>query len=276
VTAKVYAVVNRKGGVGKTTTAVSLAHGLTLAGPYRVLLVDLDPQGNCATALGLKTNGRPDIAELLVGSASLKDVIIPADREGTGGPKRDNLFVIPSSDKLERAKKKLVAQAALAAIDADMGGDNVALDDIFLVRLAPVTKVFDYIIFDCPPSLDSFSTAVYAAATGAIVPVKTDFLGANGTAQHTDNIVEAQANGLKIKIAAVVPTFYRPREVLARQIMTSLKKRYGARVVTPIPQSVQVEQSPAASGQTIHEYAPDSPAAAAYMNLVQFILKDKS
>lgn len=276
----VYAVVNRKGGVGKTTTSVTLAHGLAKkleASGKHVLLIDLDPQGNCATSLGINTNGA-DIANLLTGQATLKECIVSADKASEGGPSRPNLYLLPASDALTGARANLIAQEAASIVASRFGskGNNVTpIENILEDKLGNARQVFAYIILDCPPSLDILNSAVYHFADEAIVPVKVDFLGATGTAQHTDDIIKAQASGIKIKIGAVVPTFVWPRRKLARQMLASLRKAYGDRVSEPIPHSVKVEESPASGGgMTVFEYAPDSEPAKAYQVLVDRMYHD--
>lgn len=274
--ATVYAVVNRKGGVGKTTTAVTLAHGLARKVAEQgghVLLVDLDPQGNVAHSLGLVANGK-DIADVLTGAISAEEAIINAGQNGVGGAERANLWVLPASDALADAKLTLVANAALGSVLDQFGGQqsrpNVPTNQLLQAHLAKALATFDYIILDCPPSLDMLGTAVYHFADSAVVPVKVDYLGVGGTARHTQNIIAAQAKGIDIKVGVIVPTFVRSREILARQMLTALRESYGAsRVAEPIPQAVVLEQAPAAGGLTIFEYAPDSPAAEAYWQLVE-------
>ena len=272
--ATIYAVVNRKGGVGKTTTAVTLGHGLArmIEGSGHVLIVDLDPQGNVSTSLGLTTNGK-DIAGVLTGNVPLEEAIMPADRSQDGGPSRPNLWVLPASDALADAKLSLVANAALSTVLDQFGGQAtkaVPTDQLLHTYLAKAEATFDYIILDCPPSLDMLGTAVYHFADEAIVPVKVDYLGVGGTARHTQDIIAAQAKGIDIKVGVVVPTFVRPREILARQMLQALIDSYGSsRVAAPIPQSVVVEQAPAAGGLTIFEYAPESLPGQSYWKLVE-------
>lgn len=277
MTAKVLAVVNRKGGVAKTTTAVTLAHGLAMkiseAGKTgSVLIIDLDPQGNSAMSLGIDPQGIC-ISDLLTGQSDLQDVVLSTDRSEEGGPERPNLYLIPSSDRLADVKVELVANAAVAGVMRQMTrrrGDDVGLDEILGARLQRALDVFEYIILDCPPTLDLLQEAVYRFADGAIVPVKVDYLGAAGAARHTQGILEAQADGIDIRVEVVVPTFVRPRQVLARQMLATLRETYGAqRVSEPIPASVRVEEAPAAGGLTIFEYAPDSKPAEAYWQLVE-------
>ncbi|HSG17242.1 MAG TPA: ParA family protein [Anaerolineae bacterium] len=272
--ARIYAVVNRKGGVGKTTTAVTLGHGLAkkIAGEGHVLIVDLDPQGNVATSLGLSVNGR-DIADVLTGEAPVEEAILHADRSQVGGPARPNLWVLPASDALADAKLTLVANAALTSVLDQFGGravKAVPTDQLLQTHLSKAVATFDYIILDCPPSLDMLGTAIYHFADEAVVPVKVDYLGVGGTARHTQDIIQAQAEGIDIRVGVIVPTFVRAREILARQMMRALVDSYGkSRVAVPIPQSVVVEQAPAAGGLTVFEYAPGSVPAQAYWRLVE-------
>lgn len=280
MTAKIYAVVNRKGGVAKTTTAVSLAHGLAIklqeAGSGSVLLVDLDPQGNVATSLGLATNGLC-ISDILLGDVAIEDSILSADRTANNGPSRPNLYVIPATDRLAETKVEMIAAAAVAGVVRQMtrrkgSKADVPVSEALEYRLANATKAFTYIIIDCPPTLDLLQESVYRFAQGAIVPVKVDFLGAAGAAQHTQGILDAQADGIDIKVEMVVPTFVRERQLLARQMLGTLRKTYGAkRVSDPVPTSVKIEEAPATGGLTIFEYAPDSAPGQAYWNLVERI-----
>lgn len=274
-TAKVLAVANRKGGVGKTTTAVSLAHGLARQlqadgrpnGSGYVLLVDLDPQGNAATCLGLRPD-KGDIADVLTGHRSVKEVVVPA------GEDRPGLYLLPATDRLADAKADIIGLAAVAGLTKRRASKGGGIDDVLNERLGLAKQVFRYIILDCPPSLDIFSDAVYRFADAAVVPVKMDFLGATGTRQHTDNIIEAQADGIDIHIEVVVPTFFRRQERLPKEMLAALVRFYGrSRVSEPVPQAAVLERAPAIGGKTIWEYAPDSPAAQAYSRLVERIYK---
>ena len=272
--AKIYAVVNRKGGVGKTTTAVTLGHGLArlIEGRGHVLIVDLDPQGNVATSLGLATNGK-DMAGVLTGEVPVEEAILHADRGQANGPTRPNLWVLPASDTLADAKLSVVTNAALSSVLDQFGGRTapvVPTNQLLQTYLAKAVATFDYVILDCPPSLDMLGTAVYHFADEAIVPVKVDYLGVGGTARHTQDIIQAQARGIDIRVGVIVPTFVRAREILARQMLQALIESYGrSRVAVPIPQSVVIEQAPAAGGLTIFEYAADSVPAKAYWRLVE-------
>jgi chromosome partitioning protein len=279
MTASVYTVENRKGGVAKTTTAVTLAYGLSERllenGGGRVLLVDLDPQGDTARALGLKPEGRC-LSYVLTGEGSLRDNIMPADRSADGGPSRANLFVLPASDNLRSAKETLLSQLTVNMVMAQIrgkGNDNgiVPMVDILNDRLGPAKQVFDYIILDCPPTLDMLQEAVHNFADAAIVPVKADFHSTSAVGRHTRNILDDQAGGIKISIKAVVPTFVDKRLRLTRSMLDQLRRTYGNLVTEPVPNTVRVAEAPASGGLTVIEYAPNSPASAAYRSLVDFV-----
>lgn len=269
----VLAVLNRKGGVGKTTTAITLAHGLAIRlrsekGDGNVLIVDLDPQGHVAAALGLGRR-EPDLADVLVGNADAVDAVIPAGRPG--------LYVLPSSDRLAGAKRALRDLEAVALRAGTTGGVQVPFVETRTVlrnRLGRVAEAFNYVILDCPPSLDDLAEAVYDFAEEAVVPVKTDYLGATGTRQHTADIVAARERGHGIRITHLVPTFYRSREVLAREVLADLATVYGRKLISsPVPQAVALEQAPADHHKTIFEFAPEHPAARAYAGLVNRVYR---
>jgi chromosome partitioning protein len=277
--ALVFTVENRKGGVAKTTTAVTLAYGLSqrlLAnGSGRVLLVDLDPQGDTARALGLQPEGRC-LSYVLTGEGTLRDNIMPADRSNSGGPSRPNLFVLPASDNLRNAKEVLLSQLTVNTVMAQIRGkgsnnDIVPMVEILNERLGPAKQVFDYIILDCPPTLDMLQEAVHNFADAAIVPVKADFHSTSAVGRHTQNILDDQAGGINISIRAVVPTFVDKRLRLTRNMLAQLKRTYGNLVSEPVPNTVRVAEAPASGGLTIIEYAPDSPASTAYQSLVDLV-----
>ncbi|MGB1249028.1 MAG: ParA family protein [Candidatus Promineifilaceae bacterium] len=275
----VLASINRKGGVAKTTTAVNLAHGLArkLAENEggNVIIVELDPQGDVSRALGIDPNDKC-VSKVLTGHVALRDSIVSANRESEGGPSRANLYVLPASERLKRAKKYLIAQTALASVNFALDDEaSIPIDDLLVYHLSPLRAAFKFIIIDCPPSLDLLETAVYKFADQAVVPVKVDYHGAAATANHTHNILAEQESGIDIKIGAVVPTFVRSRQKLARQMLKSLEQRYGKDIVSdPIPGTVIVEQSPARGGLTLFESAPDSEPTAAYQSLVNKFYKE--
>jgi chromosome partitioning protein len=151
-------------------------------------------------------------------------------------------------------------------------GGEQHLVDILDEKLGLAKEAFTYIIMDCPPTLDLLQQAVHQYADYAIVPVKVDFHGASATGRHTGNILQDQAEGIDITIAAIVPTFVNARHNLTKSMMQELIRVYGKQVIAkPVPNTVRVAEAPASGGQTILEYLPDSPAAEAYQDLVDRI-----
>lgn len=285
MTATVYTVENRKGGVAKTTTATTLGVGLARRlhkeGGGNVLIVDMDPQGDAARGLGLRPNGQC-VSKVLLGDGTvdvLRANVIPADRSRDDGPSRPNLYVMPATDLLSDAKEDILTEFALAAARAmrnRRAGNEQHLVNILDDRMGLAKVAFTYIIIDCPPTLDMLQQAIHQYAHYAIVPVKMDFHGASATGRHTDNIIQDQADGIDIKIAAIVPTFVDSRLNLTKAMMDNLKRIYSEQTVAePIPQTVRVAEAPASGGLTILEYMPESPAAVAYERLIDRIHKQK-
>ncbi|HUS94342.1 MAG TPA: ParA family protein [Patescibacteria group bacterium] len=290
----VLAVVNRKGGVGKTTTAVNLAHGLSrklirrvssadidkvsepdhlyqyLGKHYflggHVLVIDFDAQGHCAQALGIDPRGA-DVGEVLLGRQHLSQAVITADRAESGYP-RPNLWLLPASDNLERAKENLYSQSLTYFMDGFKNRDEW-LSQVLEKRLHLARERFTYIILDCAPGLDSFAHAVHKFAGMAIVPVKPDYLSMSATRQNTDHIQSMQLRGVDIQIHTIVPTFYIPRQRLDQEMIAELRAKHGDLVGEPIPRSQLAAEAPA-DQETIFEIDPyrRNPATIAYQNLV--------
>lgn len=283
MTASVFTIENRKGGVGKTTTAVTLGVGLArrlqAGAGGKVLIIDMDPQGDAARGLGLDAGSRC-VSYVLAGNGnvdSLRANVMPADRSADGGPARPGLYVLPASDRLSEIKEDILTEFALVAarsMRSKRRGDERHLVYLLDEKLGLAKQAFDYIIIDCPPTLDMLQQAIHQYADYAIVPVKVDFHGASATGRHTSNIIADQAEGIDIKIAAVVPTFVNARHNLTKSMMTTIIRTYGKQVVTKaIPNTVRVAEAPARGGLTILEYEPDSPASIAYQDLVDLVYK---
>ncbi len=292
--ARVLAVINRKGGVGKTTTAVSLAHGLSLklirrvkvrdlgkvpdpgqlfrhAGHYyyaegHVLLVDFDAQGHCARALGVDP-GSADVGEVLLGRQNLSQAVLSADRTFDGYP-RPNLWILPSSDKLEVAKESLYSQS-LEYVIAGYSSKVQWLLALLRRRFALAHERFTYIVLDNAPGLDLLAQAVYQFADAAIVPVKPDYLSMAGTGQNLDYIRDMQSRGGNTSVHSIVPTFCMERQRLDREMLAALHEKHGPLVSEPIPRSQIVAEAPAYQ-LTVFEIDPHqrNPATVAYQNLV--------
>jgi chromosome partitioning protein len=273
----VLAIVNQKGGVGKTTTAINLAHGLSIKlnqnGGGRVLVVDIDPQGNCAKALGVDPGDRC-ISALLARTRKLKESIIPDLPKGAGGTGRPGLFLIPATDQLVAITEELLIRDFQSR---RLRREGAPIDEILNYRLGGLRKAFKFIIIDCPPSLGSLTEAVYDFSDKAIVPVRTAMLDAAGAAQHTQMITELQSAGVQISVSLILPTFYEPRQILAQKVLLELAAKYGKqRIAYPIRQSVIIQQAQASGGQTLFEYpaAADSWPRLGYQRLVEQVYNE--
>lgn len=288
--ARIIAVANNKGGVAKTTTAGNLAHGLARhlsanGHDGKVLIVDLDSQGNQADFFGVRERlydsvHNPEgacISNVFNDEAcSIHEFAISVDRTDDGLP-RPNLFLVPATRELNFAVENIAAIDSISAYQATISrGRNRLqaarqLDTILSNRFARLVHNFDFIVLDCPPNLDTLKHAVYDFADDVIVPVKADRLSAIGAQQHTDDIVRMiREYDLKVRISFIVPTMMRARQVLAEETVELLRSRYGAgRVATPIPESVHIKEGPAVGGLTVFEYAPGSAPAEAYDDLVR-------
>jgi chromosome partitioning protein len=287
--------------VGKTTTAINLAHGLSRKlvrrlNPedarqlpesaqiyvYRgrqyvivghVLLVDLDPQGHCARALGIDPQGA-DVGEVLLGNQHLSRAVISADRAVVGLP-RPNLWILPSSDNLERAKEVLRSRAFEYILSGFENRDEWLLS-VLEEKLKLARERFQFIILDCAPGVDIFSHAVYQFADAAIVPVRPDYLSMAGTGQNISDIRQVQLRGIEIAIHTIVPTFNVDHQRLDREMLAELRGTYGRTVSDPIPRSQLVTESPAKQ-ETIFEMDPGyrNPATLAYQKLVDRVYHDQ-
>lgn len=290
---RIYAVINRKGGVAKTTTAVHLAHGLsrqllvpteqsdenetvTIADKHyrvmgHVLLVDLDPQGNCAQALGIQPNGA-DVGEFLIDRQTIREAMVSADRAEEGFP-RPNLWLLPASDNLAVAKIELINRHFAHSIMGN-GNGKKSLTSLLTDKLGSVADRFAFIIIDCPPTLDALSRSIYHFADAAVVPVKPDFLSTSGAGRHVNDVRQAQTAGIDIKIHTIVPTFFVGQQRLDRAMLELLKEWYGGNTVAePVPRSQKVAEAPASNGLTLFEFDTrcESPATNAYQKLVERI-----
>lgn len=243
---RVVAVANQKGGVGKTTTAVNVAAALARSGA-RVLVVDLDPQGNASTALGATREADTlGLYEVLVGEASLEDIIQEC-------PDVSGLHSAPSTVDLAGAEIEIV-------------GDE-RREYILREALEPVISQgkFDYIFIDCPPSLGLLTLNALVAAREVLLPIQCEYYALEGLSQllQTVDMVKRHLNP-ELGVSAIVLTMYDGRTRLASQVVEEVRTHFGATVLdTIIPRAVRVSEAPSYA-QTIITYDPTSSGAIAY------------
>ncbi len=247
--ARIIAVANQKGGVGKSTTAVSLGAALAELG-HRVLVVDLDPQGNASTGLGIRHEAREvTVYDVLAAEAPIEGAIVPTPLE--------NLFAIPSTIDLAGAEIELVSQFSreqrlARAIDPLRSG------------------VFDYVFLDCPPSLGLLTVNALAAAEELVVPIQCEYYALEGLGQLLRNVRLVQQNvNTGLRLTGIVMTMFDPRTKLSEQVVQEVRKYFGDRVYrTIIPRTVRLSEAPG-FGLPITSYDPSSKGAEAYRQLAR-------
>lgn len=242
-------VANQKGGVGKTTTAVNLAHGLTRQGK-KVLLVDLDPQGQCATILGLRPE--PGAFNLLVSELPHKQIVRKTDRA--------DLFIIMGDKKTAIAQTVLSVQRTAISFIRD--------------KLSPILKddAFDFIVIDTSPSVGELQEQALWASDGVLVPCATDYLATDGVFSIHTTLQKLHAeqnwNG---KIIGILPTFYDDVTRESKATVMDLRKQFGSLILQPIHRATILREC-AVEGKTIFELDQSSRAAEEYQQVVNLAL----
>ena len=255
---KIIALVNQKGGVGKTTSSINLAASLGYLGK-KVLLVDLDPQGNSTTGVGVnKTNYTSSMYELLKDEAELNDVIIKT--------KFKNLYIIP-------------ATINLAGIDFELSemqseDKNFSKGKQLKKHLDEVRDTFDYIIIDCPPSLGILTTNALTASDSVIIPVQCEFFALEGIMQLLNTIMMAQRTlNPTLDIEGVLLTMLDGRTNLGLEVVEEIKSYFKERVYdTIIPRLVRLSEAPS-HGKPIIAYDSQNRGAEAYLNLAKEVIE---
>ena len=252
---RVFVVANQKGGVGKTTTSVNLAAGLALGG-LSVLVVDLDPQGNASTALGVDHSpGTPGTYEVLIEGASIADLVA----ESSEAP---GLRVLPASIDLAAAEIELVSVVAR---------ENRLLRAL---RAYLAENPTDYVFIDCPPSLGLLTLNALVAATEILIPIQCEYYALEGVSQlmRTINLVTGELNQ-DLRLTTVVLTMFDARTRLAAQVAHEVRTHFAAETLpTVIPRSVRISEAPS-YGQTVLTYHPDSAGAVSYLRAAEEIAR---
>ena len=249
---KVMAIINQKGGVGKSTTAINLSAALGELGK-QVLLVDLDPQGNSSSGLGIeKSQVHKCVYDVLLNDVAIEDVIIPDVGEG--------LDLVPATINLAGAEVELVSE---------MARENRLKDAVGSLR-----GKYDYVFIDCPPSLGLLTVNALVAADKLLIPIQCEFYALEGVTKLLDSMkrVKTRLNPT-LDIFGVLLTMYDGRTTLSRQVVEEVRSYFGKTVFTTlIPRTVKLSEAPS-FGQPITQYDPSGKGAQSYVNLAKEVVQ---
>lgn len=245
---RILAIANQKGGVGKTTTTVNLSASLAALG-YRVLVIDLDPQGNATTGLGINArNLDHSIYDVMLHDTPIEDVIEPTSLR--------NLFVVPATIDLAGAEIELVP--------------TFSREQRLAKSLETVEPDFDFVLIDCPPSLGLLTINALTAAGEVLVPIQCEYYALEGLSQLLRNVNLVKSNlNADLDLSTIVLTMYDGRTKLADQVATEVRSHFGERVCrTAIPRSVRLSEAPS-FGQPVITFDPGNRGAIAYRELAK-------
>lgn len=253
---KIIAITNQKGGVGKTTTSINLSAALAEAG-QKVLVIDIDPQGNATSGFGIEDKNEIEntINELFMGECTIQDCIIE--------DVYPNLSVIPSNISLSEVEIKLI---------------GIEKKEFILKReMEWVKKNYDYVIFDCPPSLNTLTVNAMTASDSVLVPIQCEYYALEGLSQliYTVNLVKQRLNP-SLSMEGVVFTMYDSRTNLSAQVVENVKENLNQHIFqTIIPRNIRLAEAPS-YGEPITEYDPKSTGAESYRSLAKEIIEKNS
>ncbi len=249
---KIIAIANQKGGVGKTTTSINLSASLAVKGK-KVLVIDTDPQGNTTSGFGVEKNELENtVYELMLGECSIYDCILK--------DVLPNVSIIPSNVNLAAAEIELI------------GVDKKEF--ILKNEVDWVKDQYDFIIIDCPPSLNTLTINSLTTANSVLVPIQCEYYALEGLSQliHTVNLVKERLNP-ELDMEGVVFTMYDARTNLSMQVVENVKNHLNQNIYnTLIPRNIRLAEAPS-YGMPIHMYDPKSVGAESYMNLAEEVIK---